>query len=324
MKELDPDVPAVPGEVVKETPIIVASGLGRWYGEVIGLGDLTVTIPQGVTGLVGPNGAGKSTFMKLVVGELRPGRGELKVLGHQPFANRELYRRLGFAPQQDALYDHLTGRAFVRELLRISGFPRAEADQRAVHALERLQLSDAMDRPCGGYSKGMRQRVRIAQAIAHGPQFLVADEPLTGLDPLARHVVLELFRELAAEGTSILVSSHVLHELEALTDRMVLIHRGRLLAQGPVRDVRRLLSRHPSRLNVVAREPRRLARALVSLDHVASVRLDADGGTIALETRDLAAFQSDFPAIAARERAGVRSVESADASLEAVFDYLVS
>ncbi|MEZ6013500.1 MAG: ABC transporter ATP-binding protein [Planctomycetota bacterium] len=312
--------------------VIVAEDLGRWYGEVIGLGDLSVTIPRGVTGLVGPNGAGKSTFMKLIVGELRPGRGTLSVLGLKPFANRELYKKLGFAPQQDALYDHMTGRAFVRELVRIAGYPKADADARAVHALERLQLHASMDRPCGGYSKGMRQRVRIAQAIAHEPELLIADEPLTGLDPLARHVVLDLFRELSAGGTSIIVSSHVLHELEALTDRMVLIHRGRLLAQGAVRDVRKLLSRHPSKLHITARDPRRLAKALVALDYVESVRIGSppgnaaspSEGTLDIETRDLAAFQAEFPALAARERAGVRSLESGDASLEAVFDYLVN
>jgi len=304
-------------------PVVVAESLGRWYGEVIGLGDLNVSIPAGITGLVGPNGAGKSTFMKLMVGELRPGRGKLTVLGLAPFANRALYRRLGFAPQQDALYDHLSARVFVRDLLRLNGLSRSEADDRAVRALERLQLTDAMERPCGGYSKGMRQRVRIAQAIAHGPELLIADEPLTGLDPLARHIVVDVLRELAASGTSVIVSSHVLHELEALTDRMVLIHRGRLLAQGAVRDVRQLLSRHPSKLHIEAREPRRLARALVALEHVESVRIGAEGA-VDVETRDLAAFQGEFAALAARERAGVRSLVSADASLEAVFDYLVN
>ena len=303
-------------------PVVAADGLGRWYGEVIGLGDLSVTIPRGITGLVGPNGAGKSTFMKLMVGELRPGRGTIQVLGEAPFANRKLYARLGFAPQQDALYDHLTGRAFVRDLLRIGGFTKDEADARAVQALTRLDLASAMERPCSVNSKGMRQRVRIAQAIAHDPELLIADEPLTGLDPLARRIVLDVFRDLAAAGTSIIVSSHVLHELEALTDRMVLIHRGRLLAQGAVREVRRLLSRFPSKLHITAREPRRLARALLALEHVASLKLAGDD-SLDVETHDLGAFQAEFSALAARERAGVRAIASADASLEAVFDYLV-
>lgn len=320
MTSVDRSVPEVD---TASPPVVVAQGLGRWYGEVIGLGDLSVTIPRGVTGLVGPNGAGKSTFMKLMVGELRPGRGTLTVLGLQPFANQALYRRLGFAPQQDALYDHMTGRAFVRDLVRLAGYSKHDADDRAVRALGRLELTAAMDRPCGGYSKGMRQRVRIAQAIAHDPELLIADEPLTGLDPLARHVVIELLQSLAQAGTSVIVSSHVLHELEALTDRMVLIHRGRLLAQGAVREVRKLLSRHPSKLHITARDPRRLARALVALEHVESVRLNGEG-QLDVETRDLAAFQAEFAALASRERAGVRSLASGDASLEAVFDYLVN
>ena len=302
--------------------VVQAQALGRWYGEVIGLGDLTVTIEPGTTGLVGPNGAGKSTFMKLMVGELRPGRGELTVLGETPFGNLKLYQRLGFAPQQDALYDRMSGREFVRDLLRLAGYDRSEADRRAVRSLDRLQLGPAMDRPCGGYSKGMRQRVRLAQAIAHDPELVIADEPLTGLDPLARRVVLDLFEELGHGGTSVIVSSHVLHEVQALTDRMVLIHRGRLLAQGPVREVRQLLSRHPSRLRIEARDARRLAGALLNLEHVESVRL-RDEASIELETRDLAAFQEVFAPLAAEQRAGVVSVVSDDSSLEAVFDYLV-
>ncbi|MEZ6004201.1 MAG: ABC transporter ATP-binding protein [Planctomycetota bacterium] len=196
-------------------PVIEASSLGRWYGEVIGLSDLEVSFEPGITGLLGPNGAGKSTFMRLVVGELKPSRGSLRVLGHVPFANRELYPRLGFAPQQDALYDEMSGLGFVRHLLRLSGYSRSEATRLATRAMERVDLADAMHRPCKGYSKGMRQRTRLAQAIAHDPDLLVLDEPLTGLDPVARRQAIDLFRELADEGKSLVLSSHVLHEVES-------------------------------------------------------------------------------------------------------------
>ena len=194
------------------TAIVRAQNLGRWYGEVVGLGDLTVDIEPGITGLVGPNGAGKSTFMKLMVGELRPARGSLSVLDRVPFGNRALYRELGFCPQQDALYEHQTGRQFVRDLLRLAGWGRREADRLAVRAMERVGLEEAMDRKVSGYSKGMRQRTRLAQAIAHGPRLVIADEPLTGLDPIARRQTLELFRGLADDGCSVIISSHVLHE----------------------------------------------------------------------------------------------------------------
>ena len=303
--------------------IVEAAGLGRWYGEVVGLGDLTVDIEPGITGLVGPNGAGKSTFMKVMVGELRPHRGTIRVLGHVPFASRDLYRKLGFCPQQDALYEHQTGREFVRDLLRLGGWSKGEANKRAIQTMEHVGLEDAMDRCVRDYSKGMRQRVRLAQSIAHDPQLIIADEPLTGLDPIARRHILELFQGLAHDGKSIILSSHVLHEVESLTQTMVLIHRGRLLAQGSVREVRRLISRHPSRVNVTARDPRRLANALLDLDHVRAVSLGADNTSLQIETANVAAFHEAFAGVAAKAQAGVRGLHSDDASLEAVFDYLV-
>lgn len=303
--------------------IVEAKGLGRWYGEVVGLGDLTVTIEPGITGLVGPNGAGKSTFMKVMVGELRPHRGAVRVLGRRPFGNRALYRDLGFCPQQDALYEHQSGREFVRDLLRLSGRSKSEADAGAIAAMEKVGLADSMDRRVSDYSKGMRQRTRLAQAIAHDPLLIIADEPLTGLDPIARREVLNLFAGLAAEGRSIILSSHVLHEVESLTETIVLVHRGRLLAQGSVREVRRLIDRHPSRVRVTAREPRRLASALLDEPHVRSVSLGVDGETVQVETDDVATFHERFAGVATATRAGVTSLTSDDASLEAVFDYLV-
>lgn len=303
--------------------IVEAKELGRWYGEVVGLGDLTVSIEPGITGLVGPNGAGKSTFMKLMVGELRPHRGSIRVFGHQPFGSRPLYRRLGFCPQQDALYEHQTGKNFVRDIMRLAGYGRREAEKRAVDAMERVGLSDAMDRKVSDYSKGMRQRTRLAQAVAHDPELIVADEPLTGLDPIARRQTLELFRGLAHDGKSVILSSHVLHEVESLTDTMVLIHRGRLLAQGSVRDVRRLINKHPSRVHVKARDPRRLASQLLDEPHVTSVSLAPDGEGLMVETQDVGTFHQRFASVAGDAGAGVKSLVSDDASLEAVFDYLV-
>jgi len=309
------------------TRLVEARSVGRFYGEVVGLSDVTLSVPKGVVGLLGPNGAGKSTFLKLFVGELAPSRGTLTVLGETPFANRRLFARLGFCPQQDALYGEMTGLEFVSFLLGLSGFSRADARRLAVRALERVQLDGAMHQRTRGYSKGMRQRAKIAQAIAHGPEVIVLDEPMTGLDPIARRDAVQLFAELAREGASIVMSSHVLHEVEALTQDIVLLHRGRLLAQGSVRDVRDLLSSHPRKVEIHAREPRRLARALLALDGVASVRVDparGDGpGVVRVETTDLDLFQSSLPRVAVDTAAGIRSVETPDSGLEAVFDYLV-
>jgi ABC-2 type transport system ATP-binding protein len=303
--------------------VIETRELGRWYGQVVGLNELSTTIEGGITGLVGPNGAGKSTLLKLIVGEIRPSRGSIRVLGQAPFANRALYRRLGFSPQQDALYDAMTGREMVRFLMRLAGFGRREAERRARAALERVRLDKAMDRPVRTYSKGMRQRVRVAQAIAHEPELLVLDEPLTGLDPIGRRDLLELLRELGRAGTHVLISSHVLHEVEDLTHEILLVHRGRLLAKGDIREVRALLGQHPRRVELVARRPRELAGALVRFEEVVSVRLDGADGRVAVETRSPERFFERLTPLAAQGAFGLSGLESVDASLEAVFDYLV-
>lgn len=310
------------------TSVLVAEQLGRYYGQVVGLNELTTEIRGGVVGLVGPNGAGKSTLLRLIAGEIRPSRGSLRVLGHEPFGNLELFRVLGFCPQQDALYEDMSGFEVVRLLLRLGGFSPADSKTLAERALERLALTERMHDKVRTYSKGMRQRVRIAQAIAHEPHFLVLDEPMTGLDPLGRREVLGLLRELGAGGTHVLFSSHILYEVEQLTAEIVLIHRGRLLAKGPLPEVRALLSKHPRRVELATRRPRELARALIEWPEVVSIRVDPGqdgaGPQLALETRDVGAFYRRLTGLAARERFGISSLRSADASLEAVFDYLIA
>ncbi|MFN0009087.1 MAG: ABC transporter ATP-binding protein [Planctomycetota bacterium] len=303
---------------------IVARDLSRWYGAVVGLVDVSLDLEPGVVGLLGPNGAGKSTFLKLVAGEIRPSRGSIEVLGRDPFANRAHFAEMGFCPQQDALYGEMSGVAFVAFLLRLSGYSAREARDRAGRAMERVGLAGAMERQTRGYSRGMRQRTKIAQAIAHDPGFLVLDEPLTGLDPIARRGIVELLLHLAREGTSILVSSHVLHEVEELTRNVLLLHRGRVLAQGEVSEIRALLSRHPRKVEIRARDVRALARGVLDLPGVQSLRVSPDGASLAVETFDFEGFLSALPAAAARARAGIRSLETPDAGLEAIFDYLVA
>ncbi len=305
--------------------LVQATDVARFYGDVVGVCDLSVTIPRGTVGLLGPNGAGKSTFLKLLVGELKPSRGQIEVLGETPFSNPRLHARLGFCPQQDALWEELTALEFVEFLLRLSGFEAATARSKGLQALERVQLADVAHRRLKGFSKGMRQRTRIAQAIAHQPELVVLDEPLTGLDPLARHATLELFRNLGNEGTSVVFSTHVLHEVEALTQNVVLLHRGRLLAGGEIAGIRTLLDRHPRRYTIQARDPRLLARELVSLDGVETVKFSGskDTNVLTVETRLPDVLLRELPGIAARTRAGIGSLESRDEGLEAVFDYLM-
>jgi ABC-2 type transport system ATP-binding protein len=238
-----------------------------------------------------------------------------------PFANKHLYPRLGFAPQQDALYDDMSGVGFVHHLLRMGGFSRADSRKKAVQAMQRVGLESAMDRKCGEYSKGMRQRTRLAQAIAHDPDLLVLDEPLTGLDPVGRRQIIELFRELAQAGKSLIVSSHVLHEVQSLTDTIVLLHRGRLLAQGDVSEIRGLLSSHPREVRLQAQEPRRLGSLLLEWPHVN--RVEVLGVTeLRVFTSDLDAFYSKLGEAIQQVEPGLNSLASSDADLESVFDYL--
>ena len=309
------------------TTVLQCHELGRYYGQVVGLNELSTELGGGIVGLVGPNGAGKSTLLRLIVGEIQPSRGWIKVLGETPFANRELYRRLGFCPQQDALYEDLTGYEIVRLLLRLGGYSPRESKERAERALERLSLTERMHHRVRTYSKGMRQRVRIAQSIAHEPAFLVLDEPMTGLDPLGRREILDLLRTLGEGGTHVLFSSHILYEVEHLTAEIVLIHRGRLLAKGALPEVRALLSKHPRRVELSARRARELARALIACDEVLSVKvgrtMEAED-RLSIETKAVGPFFQQLNAIAARERFGISAVRSADASLEAVFDYLIA
>jgi ABC-2 type transport system ATP-binding protein len=294
----------------------------RWYGPVIALNDVSVAVAPGITGLLGPNGAGKSTFLKLAAGQLAPSLGEVRVLGRGAWGAPEIFHRVGLSPDIDAFWEGLTGQQLLVALLRLHGYDEPECRRRAQAALDLVALADARDRRIGGYSKGMRQRLRVAQALAHEPDVLLLDEPLTGMDPVNRRHVIELVRRLGREGRCVLVSSHVLHEVEAMTRRVLLIHNGRILAEGDVGEIRDLLDEHPHTIALRAREPRRLAAALVGAPHVLSVTFGADGEWLTVQTErpdELYAFVQE-PAAAC----GVREMYATDDDLESVFRYLVA
>jgi ABC-2 type transport system ATP-binding protein len=252
-------------------------GVSRWYGQVIGVSDITTEAGPGITGLLGPNGAGKSTLMKLITGQLKPSQGECLLFGERVFANPRALRHLGFSPEHDALYEELSAHEFVSGLLRLSGFSAAESTKRAKEALARVDLADEK-RPLGQFSKGMRQRAKLAQAIAHDPAVLVLDEPLNGLDPTHRRKVIDLVREMGAAGKAVIVSSHVLHEVEAMTSEIRLIAKGRLLASGAVSDIRALIDKHPHRISVRCEKPRELGARLLVRDFVGAVGLEGKEG----------------------------------------------
>jgi ABC-2 type transport system ATP-binding protein len=305
-----------------ETTIVAAEHLSKWYGQVIGLNDVNVTVPKGITGLLGPNGAGKSTFMKLITGQLRPSKGTIRVLGEQIWGNPGLYFRIGFCPEQDAFYERMTGLQWVTALVRLNGFGEKEADEAAKIALDRVDLMSAADKKIGAYSKGMRQRVKLAQALVHDPELLILDEPLSGMDPLMRRKTIRLIKDWARAGKSILVSSHILHEIESMTSNILLIHNGRILAEGNVHQIRDLIDTHPHTVYIKANDPRALARQFLTDDNVLSLKFDP--GALIIQTGRPEAFYARLTELAASGEAGpVDEVTSPDDNLQAVFQYLV-
>jgi ABC-2 type transport system ATP-binding protein len=304
-------------------PVLSATEASRWYGSVIALNEVTFEVGRGITALVGPNGAGKSTLLKLLTGEIRPSRGAAFVLGEEPWNNHALFRRVGYCPEQDSLYEDMDAPGFVSYLLRLRGFPAAEARTRSEAALSAVGLDPAAwGRRVAGYSKGMRQRVRIAQAIAHDPEVLLLDEPLTGLDPVGRRALRDLFGAMARRGTTILLSSHVLHEVESATDRILLLHRSRLLAEGSVGEIRGLIDRHPHSVEIRCDREREMAASLVGLAEVESVALPTPGLVVA-RTRSPQALYPKIVRIVAEGGFTVGRLDSPDDNLEAVYRYLV-
>jgi ABC-2 type transport system ATP-binding protein len=294
----------------------------RWYGPVIALNDVSVTVPAGVTGLLGPNGAGKSTFLKLAAGQLAPSQGEVTVLEKPAWGSPEIFHRVGLCPETDAFWEHQTGLEFLTTLLRLTGYDDKECRERAERALTEVDLLAAKDRKVGGYSKGMRQRVKLAQAIAHDPDVLLLDEPVSGMDPVNRRRVIDLVKRLGREGKTVLVSSHILHEVEAMTRRVLLIHNGRILAEGDVREIRDLMDEHPHTVSIRARHPRRLAQALVGASHLISLTFGGEGEWLTVQTAKPDEFYGALPEAAIE--AGVTEMYSPDEDLESVFKYLVT
>ena len=302
--------------------IVATDQLSKWYGQVSGLNDVTVTVPPGITGLLGPNGAGKSTFMKLITGQLKPSKGAVRVLGEPIWGNHELYRRIGFCPEQDAFYDRMTGLAWVTALVRLNGLGEDEARAAATRAMEAVDLMDAAGKKIGAYSKGMRQRVKLAQALVHDPELLILDEPLTGMDPIMRRRTIRQIKDWARAGKSIVVSSHILHEVEAMTSNILLINNGRILAEGNVHQIRDLIDEHPHTVFIRAQDPRALARTMLVDEGVISLRFEP--GALVIETARPDAFYARLTDMAASGEGGViEEVTSPDDNLQAVFKYLV-
>lgn len=302
--------------------MIALDGASRWYGQVIGLNDVTCEIKPGVTALLGMNGAGKSTMLRMITGQLRPTTGSVRVFGMDPFANPEVYKRLGYCPEIDNFYEHRTGRQFVYMLARYAGFDAAAAKERTAQVLEQVDMAQRADKKIAGYSKGMRQRIKLAQAMLHNPDIILLDEPLNGLDPIGRREYIDLLHNLAKQGKIILVSSHILFEVEQMTSSILLLHRGRLLATGDLRVIRELIDKHPHRVRLDTPEPRKWAEQLITLPFVLSMEIDRFG--LELQTREPSQFYDALEPIAVGQGLPITGFSSPDNNLESIFRYLVN
>jgi ABC-2 type transport system ATP-binding protein len=301
---------------------VIFTDVSKFYGEVLGVNKVTLHIPPGITSLVGPNGSGKTTLMNLMTGLIRPGRGSISVLGLSPDEPEKLMRVTGYATQFDSSPRWATGMEFVTTGLTLYGYSQTEARERAWQALDQVGLTEAAERKVAGYSKGMRQRVRLAQAIAHDPQVLVLDEPLNGLDPLVRADTISLFRRYAAEGRHVILSSHVLQEVDLISDQVILISNGMIVAEGEIRGVRDEISEHPSQFIIRCRDASRIASLLFCEDHVTEIKVNDDRLGLLVLTRNREEFSQALTRIS---MAGyvIDGVIPSDESVDALYEYLI-
>jgi ABC-2 type transport system ATP-binding protein len=303
---------------------IIFDDVSKFYGEVLGVNRISLSIPPGITTLVGPNGAGKTTIMNLMTGLIQPSSGRLSVLGLTPADATEFFTAVGYCAQFDFFPRGITGWQFVLDSLLLYGMEKAMAVDLAVEALERVQLaSDAAERKVAGYSKGMRQKIRLAQAIAHHPKVLVLDEPLNGLDPMARAESIALFEELGRQGMHVIISSHILDEVDRISDRVILITGGYLIAEGDIHQVRQEVHDKPMQVLIRCDRPELLAAKMFAINHCVEARLHADGKGVFLRTADIDQFYSMLNSVAADGLVKIDAVAPADDDANAIYQYLI-
>jgi ABC-2 type transport system ATP-binding protein len=314
----------VPSSEKQPSSRVVFENVSKFYGDVLGVNRVNLSIPPGITGLVGPNGSGKTTLMNMMVGLIRPSRGRISVLGLDASQPEELFRKVGYAAQYDAFPPGLTGYQFIESYLRVHGFAPRQTEAMAWKAIERVGLVEAAKRKVAGYSKGMRQRIRLAQALSHEPSVMVLDEPLNGLDPMARAEVIDLFRELADGGLHVIVSSHILHEVDLISDQVVLINGGYIVAEGDIGEVRdEMEEEHPVQVLVRCDRPSLLASKVFEQDHVVEARILDNGQGLLVRTRDADKFHLVLNDIVLESGLAVEGVAPADSDVNAVYQYLI-
>ena len=310
-------------QIYGDDHLIVFEDVSKFYGEILGVNRINLTIAPGITSLVGPNGSGKTTLMNLMTGLIQPTRGRVSILGISPSDPQTLFRKVGYCGQFDSFPKGMTGYDFVKSFLLVHGYHPKAAEEKTWQAIERVGLVDAADRKVAGYSKGMRQRIRLAQSIAHEPAVMILDEPLNGLDPMARAETIRLFRELARDGMHLIVSSHILHEVDMMSDRVVLINNGYILAEGGVSGVREEMEEHPMQIMIRCDNPGLFASRAFSADSVVEVQLHQDKRGLFVRTRDADSFYLMLNKIVLESGMQVESIAPVDDDLNAVYQYLI-
>lgn len=301
-------------------PLLLLEQVSKWYGPVLSLNQVTLELNAGITGLVGPNGAGKSTLIKLATGLIAPSLGRVTVRGRDASDWRTRHS-IGYCPDHDAFYEEMSGRDFVRTMAKLNGFHPSQVTARSEYVLQQVGMVERADRKLRGYSKGMRQRIKLAQALLHDPELLILDEPLSGIDPLGRQEMLDLFNSLAAQGKCLLISSHELEELEKLTNHVAILSRGRIAAVGTLQQIRELLDDYPMSVRVVLDQPKELAKSLLELDGVLGFDFTDDGLTI--RARSPERFFAGFQKLVLEKGIIVREMEPLDDSAHAILGYLL-
>lgn len=305
------------------TNTIVFENVSKFYGEVLGVNRVNLALPPGLTSLVGPNGSGKTTLMNLMTGLVRPTQGRVTVLGLTPDQPEDFFRHVGYCTQFDSFPKGVTGFEFIYQLLRLRGLTSANAASLAGEAIERVNMREAAHRRVAGYSKGMRQRIRLAHAIAHHPTVLVLDEPLNGLDPMARAESIALFEALAKQGMHVVISSHVLHEVDKISDQVVLMSYGYVVAEGKIHGVRTEVKEHPMQILVRCPNPGLLASRLFAQDHVVEAKLNNDGKGVLVRTKDAEQFYQLLNRIVVEEDFPLEAVAPNDDDVNSVYQYLI-
>ena len=301
---------------------IIFEDVSKFYGEILGVNRVNLSIPQGITSLVGPNGSGKTTLMNLMTGLVKPSRGRIRVLGYSTDDPENLFKLVGYSTQFDAFPKGLTGFQFIYSYLCLSGMLLQEAERTAWQAIERVNMVDAANRKIAAYSKGMRQRIRLAQALAHNPKVVVLDEPLNGLDPLARAEMIALFRASAAEGCYVIISSHILHEVDVITDQVILLSNGYVVAEGQIQSVRSEIQEHPTQILIRCDRPRELAAKLFQSESTIEASIHNDGCGLLLKTRDADRFYLAMNQLALNG-IQIESIAPADDDVLSVYEYLI-